>query len=83
MATFSPRNDTVNIDKNLFRNEVAQPLGETFESTRGFYLDRGTSLFDTLEGVSTNQASQQNPADDETVASHLFSHSGKVISGSN
>jgi hypothetical protein len=33
-------------------------LGETFEEVRGMYLDRSTSLFETLETISAQEASQ-------------------------
>ncbi len=33
-------------------------LDETFEQVHGIYLDRGTSLFETLAGVTAEQASQ-------------------------
>ncbi len=35
-----------------------EALGETFESVRGMYLDKGTSLFETLETISAQEASQ-------------------------
>ena len=33
-------------------------LTETFESVHGIYLDKGTSLFETLSGIDAAQASQ-------------------------
>ncbi len=33
-------------------------LTETFESVHGIYLDRGTSLFETLDGITAEQASR-------------------------
>ena len=48
-------------------------LVETFEKTQGIYLDRtgGTSLFETLETISAEQASQ--PISDECacIAAHV------------
>ena len=41
-----------------FRNNLMLLVGETFESRHhGIYLDRGTSLFETLETVSAEEAS--------------------------
>ncbi len=37
--------------------EIFQILDETFENHHGIYLDRGTSLFTTLETVSAAEAS--------------------------
>jgi hypothetical protein len=38
--------------------ELFDILDETFESHHGIYLDRGTSLFETLETIDARQASQ-------------------------
>lgn len=32
-------------------------LDETFDSVQGYFLDRGTSLFETLSGISADEAS--------------------------
>lgn len=40
-----------------FVNELEALLTETFESVQGIYLDRGTSLFETLAQISAEQAS--------------------------
>ena len=33
-------------------------LTETFERVQGIFLDRGTSLFETLDGITAEQASR-------------------------
>jgi hypothetical protein len=38
--------------------ELMAVLEETFERVQGIYLDRGTSLFETLEGVAAATASR-------------------------
>ena len=38
--------------------ELLAVLEETFERVQGIYLDRGTSLFETLEGVAASTASR-------------------------
>ena len=45
-------------------------LTETFESVQGAYLDKGTSLFETLAGISTEQASQPM-GNCATIAAHV------------
>ena len=45
-------------------------LTETFESVQGAYLDKGTSLFETLAGVSAAQASQPM-GNCATIAAHV------------
>ena len=45
-------------------------LTETFESVQGAYLDRGTSLFETLADISAAQASQPM-GDCATIAAHV------------
>ncbi len=41
-----------------FTTEVFTFLDETFEQVRGIYLDKGTSLFETLATVSAEEASR-------------------------
>lgn len=40
-----------------FTNALLGLLDETFDSVKGYYLDRGTSLFETLAGISAAEAS--------------------------
>ncbi len=40
-----------------FNQALLLLLDETFESVHGFFLDRGTSLFETLAEISAEQAS--------------------------
>jgi len=40
-----------------FTNNLFQLMEETFENVHGIYLDKGTSLFETLETVSAAEAS--------------------------
>jgi hypothetical protein len=41
-----------------FRTAVADLTRETFEQVEGYYLDRGTSLYETLAGVTAERASR-------------------------
>jgi hypothetical protein len=45
------------INPKDFTNSLFQYMGETFERPIGIYLDKGTSLFETLETVSAEEAS--------------------------
>jgi hypothetical protein len=40
-----------------FKQALLLVLDETFENVRGIYLDQGTSLFETLAGISAEEAS--------------------------
>lgn len=60
--------------KQISISEVARGfqflLVETFENVGGAYLDKGTSLFETLAGVSAKDASQPMGAC-ATIAAHV------------
>lgn len=47
--------DSIQIDH--FTKALFDLLDETFDSVKGYYLDRGTSLFDTLADISAVEAS--------------------------
>ena len=49
---------TQQIPLKLFTDELFPLLEETFESVHGIYLDKGTSLFETLETVTAEEASR-------------------------
>lgn len=42
----------------LLTQEISNLLDETFEQVNGYYLDRGTSLFETLATISPEEASR-------------------------
>ena len=46
-----------NIKQEEFKNTLSALMEETFEKPRGIYLDKDTSLFQTLETVSAQEAS--------------------------
>jgi len=48
---------TDQIDPKRFATEVFNLLDETFENHHGIYLDKGNSLFETLEGIRADEAS--------------------------
>jgi hypothetical protein len=45
------------ISTNHFTASLNHILEETFETHHGIYLDKGTSLLDTLKGISAQEAS--------------------------
>ena len=45
------------IQSDHFSAALSILLDETFDSVHGYYLDRRTSLFETLEGISADEAS--------------------------
>ena len=45
------------IQSDHFAKALIMLLDETFEQVHGFYLDKGTSLFETLAGITSEQAS--------------------------
>jgi hypothetical protein len=46
------------IRQELFTAELFALLDETFENHHGIFLDKGTSLFETLAGISAAEASR-------------------------
>lgn len=46
-------------------------LTETFESVYGIFLDKGTSLFETLDGISHEQASRATSGRCATLAAQV------------
>jgi len=46
------------IEAKRFATEIDDLLDETFEHVHGIYLDGGTSLFETLETISEEEASR-------------------------
>lgn len=59
------------ISAELFTRELYEVLEETFERTRGIYLDRATSLFETLETISAEMASHPVSANCASIAAQV------------
>jgi len=68
-------------------NEIIDILEETFETHHGVYLDKGTSLFETLDHISAEEASIPVGNQCATIAAqveHVIFYIevlGKVIAG--
>lgn len=54
-----------------YREALLATLTEAFESVHGIFLDRGTSLFETLETVSAEQASRPVSANCACIAAQV------------
>lgn len=48
---------TGQIQAEHFTNALYMLLDETFDNVKGYYLDKGTSMFETLAGISAAEAS--------------------------
>lgn len=56
---------------DLLKSWVLEAFEETFESVQGIYLDRGTSLFETLAGIDAATASRPVSATCATLAAQV------------
>ena len=63
---------TAQLDVSRWTTELFAVLEETFERVQGIYLDRGTSLFETLATVSAAEASQPISSQCASVAAQVF-----------
>jgi len=54
-----------------FKKALLGCLEETFSNVRGIYLDKGTTLYETLDGVSAAEASQAISANSATIAAQV------------
>ncbi|MBE2184535.1 MAG: DinB family protein [Anaerolineae bacterium] len=62
---------TNTIPVEVFLDNIRTLLTETFEQVRGIYLDRGTSLFETLETITPEMASIPVSATCATLAAQV------------
>lgn len=54
-----------------FKKALFACLEETFSNVQGIYLDKGTTLFETLEGVSAEEASRAISSNSATIAAQV------------
>jgi hypothetical protein len=59
------------VSPNIIRDAVLMCLDEAFENVHGYFLDKGTSLFETLEGVTADEASQAASSRVATLAAQV------------
>ena len=55
----------------VFTKELFDLLEETFENVQGAYLDKGDSLFETLEGITADEASIPVGSRCASIAAHI------------
>ncbi|MGE5176027.1 MAG: hypothetical protein ACM3JJ_06580 [Hyphomicrobiales bacterium] len=61
--------ETIPLDR--YRHELLQILDETFEHHHGIYLDKGTTLFETLASVTAEEASRPASPRSASIAAHV------------
>jgi hypothetical protein len=54
-----------------FKKALLACLDETFSSVHGIYLDKGTTLYETLERVSAEEASRAISSNSATIAAQV------------
>ena len=54
----------------IFADALKSLLDETFDSHHGIYLDKGTSLFETLDGITAAEASRTSGGA-ASIAAHV------------
>lgn len=59
------------ISNEMFLKTFSNFLDETFENVQGIYLDKGTSLFETLDRITSEDASRQTCAGCASIAAHV------------
>lgn len=59
------------VSGEMVKKQLLELLEETFERGHGIFLDRGTSLFETIEGIGFGMASRHFHGIPETIAAHV------------
>ncbi len=59
------------IKTNEFREALLMSLEEVFANVRGFMLDKGTSMFETLATISAEEASQRVSSQGASLAAQV------------
>ena len=54
-----------------FKKALFACLDETFSNVQGIYLDKGTTLYETLDGVSAEEASRAISSNSATIAAQV------------
>ena len=56
---------------NIITKEILDLFEETFEKVHGFYLDRNASIFETINNISSEEASKKRGEINTTIAGHI------------
>ena len=59
------------ISTDCFKRELLDVYRETFEQVQGMYLDKGTSLFETLDTFTADEASHPISQNGASIAAHV------------
>jgi hypothetical protein len=59
------------VSSEAITEEFVSILQETFEKVMGIYLDKGTSVFETLERLTAQQASRPTHDGGSSIAGHV------------
>ena len=59
------------IPAERFKKALLACLEETFSNVRGIYLDKGTTMFETLDAVSAAEASRAISSNSATIAAQV------------
>lgn len=62
---------SVQIPVERFKEPLLECLDETFSTVHGIFLDKGTTLFETLAGVSPEEASRAIAEGSATIAAQV------------
>jgi hypothetical protein len=62
---------SVQVPLERIKEPLLECLDETFSSNHGIFLDKGTTLFETLAGVSSEEASQAISKNSATIAAQV------------
>lgn len=62
----------MSIQDKMISSEILDLFEETFEKVSGFYLDKKTSLIETIMPLSCTQASFLIQNHNKTIASHIY-----------
>jgi len=55
----------------IITKEILDLFEETFEKSRGFYLDKNASIFETINTISSEEASEKRGKSNTTIAGHI------------
>ena len=58
-------------EKDIITKEILDLFEETFEKAHGFYLDRDASIFETINTISSKEASKKRGDINVTIAGHI------------
>jgi hypothetical protein len=62
---------SVQIPLPRFKKPLLKCLDETFSNVSGIYLDKGTTLFETLDNITAEEASQRISSNSATIAAQV------------